>query len=238
MIRLDDLQIDNLKIYQDSDLYNFSTDAVLLANFVSFNAKSVVVDLCSGNGVVGILASSKNHYKKIYLVELQESLAKLAKKSIEYNNLENIEVINDDLKNLDKHLNRESVDVIMVNPPYRKQDEHIISENEHLNICNYEIKITLKEIIEKSRELLKFGGKFYMVNDINRLEETIILLNQNGFKTKLLQIVQPNYKKNSNIFLIQATKGGKSGIKVLPTQFLNDENGNYIVKVKKGKNER
>lgn len=100
MIRLDDLQIDNLKIYQDDELYNFSTDAVLLANFVEFSNKNVVVDLCSGNGVVGILASSKNFYKKIYLVEIQKQLSDLAKKSVEYNNLQNFDVICDDLNNI------------------------------------------------------------------------------------------------------------------------------------------
>ena len=104
MLVLEDLQIDNLKIYQDNNLYNFTTDAVLLANFVNFNAKSVVVDLCSGNGVVGILASSKNNYKKIYLVEIQECLASLCKKSVEYNNLKNFEVINDELKSYNLRL--------------------------------------------------------------------------------------------------------------------------------------
>ena len=238
MIRLDDLQINNLKIYQDDELYNFSTDAVLLANFVNFNAKSTVVDLCSGNGVVGILASSKNYYKKIYLVEIQNCLSNLAKKSVEYNKLDNFEVINDDLMNIEKYISRETIDVVMINPPYRKQNEHFISKSEHFNICNYEIKINLEQIIQKSSEILKFGGKLFMVNDINRLEETIILLNKFNFKTKILQIVQPNINKNANVFLLQATKGAKSGIKILPTQFLNDEKGNYIVKVKKGKDER
>lgn len=238
MIRLDDLQIDNLKIYQDDTLYNFSTDAVLLANFVDFNSKSIVVDLCSGNGVVGILSSSKNYYKKIYLVELQECLASLAEKSIKLNKLENIEVINDDLKNIFNYIKRESVDVVTVNPPYRKQEAHFTSKNEHLNICNYEIKINLEEIIKQSDYLLKFGGKFYMVNDINRLEETIVLLNKYNFKTKVLQIVNPKENKNANVFLIKAVKKGKSGITVPPNIILNDETGKYLVKIKKGKNER
>ena len=184
------------------------------------------------------MASSKNYYKKIYLVEIQKNLSDLAKKSVEYNNLENIEVINDDLINIENHITKGKVDVVMVNPPYRKQSEHFVSNNEHLNICNYEIKINLEQIIEKSSNILKFGGKLFMVNDINRLEETIVLLNKYNFKTKILQIVQPNINKKANVFLLQATKGAKSGIKVLPTEFLNDENGNYIVKVKKGKHER
>lgn len=238
MIRLDDLQIDNLKIYQDSNLYNFSTDAVLLANFVTFNSKSKVVDLCSGNGVVGILASSKNFYEKIYLVEIQNCLAELAKKSIEYNKLQNIKVINDDLKNIANYIKRESIDVVTVNPPYRKANEHIISENAHLNICNYEVKVTLEDIIKQSDYLLKFGGNLFMVNDINRLEETICLLNKYNFKTKILQIVNPKRDKNANVFLLKATKRAKSGIKVLPNLILNDDNGKFLIKIKKGKNER
>lgn len=238
MIRLDDLQINNLKIYQDSSLYNFSTDAVLLANFVEFNKNSVVVDFCSGNGVVGILASAKNFYKKIYLIEIQNVLSNLAKKSVEYNNLEDIEVINDDLKNVCNYINRESVDVVMCNPPYRKEAEHIISENEHLNICNYEIKTNLEEIIINASKILKFGGKLYMINDINRLEETIVILNKHNFKTKVLQIVNPKLNKKANVFLIKAVKGANLGITVPPNIILNDENGNYLVKVKRSKNER
>lgn len=238
MIRLDDLQINNLKIYQDNNLYNFSTDAVLLANFVNFNKNNVVVDFCSGNGVVGILASSKNFYKKIYLVEIQKCLSDLAKRSVEYNNLENFGIINDDLTNILKYINRESVDVVMCNPPYRKPKEHIISEDEHFNICNYEIKTNLEEIIKQASLLLKFGGKLFMVNDINRLEETIVFLNKYKFKTKILQVVNPKINKNANVFLIKAVKNAHSGITVPPNLILNDENGNFLVKVKKGKNER
>jgi len=238
MIRLDDLKINNLKIYQDSNLYNFSTDAVLISNFVEFNKSSTVVDFCSGNGVVGILASSKNFYKKIYLVEIQKCLADLAKKSIEYNKLNNIEVINDDLKNILSYLKPESVDVVTCNPPYRKVEEHIIGENEHLNICNYEIKINLEEIISSASKILNYGGKFFLINDINRLEETIILLNKYCFKTKILQIVNPKINKNANVFLIKAVKHSKSGIIVPPNLILNDEKGNFLVKIKKGKNDR
>ena len=153
-------------------------------------------------------------------------------------NLKNIEVINDDLNNIANHISKESVDVVMVNPPYRKSEDHIISTNEHLNICNYEIKVTLEDIIKNAESILKFGGKLFMVNDINRLEETIVLLNKYSFKTKILQLVNPNMKKQSNVFLLQATKKGKSGIKVPFNVILNDENGNYMIKIKKGKNER
>lgn len=232
MIRLDDLKIADKKIYQDDALYNFSTDACLLANFIEFNKDDVVVDMCSGNGIVGILASIKNHYKKIYLVELQECLSNLAEKSIAYNKLENISVINDKVQNLGRYLPKESVSVVTCNPPYKRPQSHKLGENLHLNICNYEIEVTLEEIIKTASNLLKFGGKFYMVNDINRLEETFVLLNKYGLKAKVLNIVQPKFNKNANVFLIKAVKGAKSGITVLPTLILNDEEGNYLPTIK------
>lgn len=232
MLRLDDLKIGNKKIFQDDTLYNFSTDACLLANFVEFNKNDVVVDFCSGNGIVGILSSIKNNYKKIYLLEMQECLSSLAEKSVEYNQLKDIEVINDKIQNTNKYFENESVSVITCNPPYKKPQNHKLGNNLHLNMCNYEIEITLEEIIKQASKILKFGGKFYMINDINRLEETFVLLNKYGLKTKILNIVQPKINKPSNVFLIKAVKGAKSGIKVLPTIILNDENGNYLPSIK------
>ena len=158
MIRLDDLCIENYKIFQDDELYNFSTDAILLANFIDFKSKDVVCDLCSGNGVVGILGAIKNYYKKIYLVEIQDCLANLAKKTIEYNKLENIEVLNEDLKNLSNKFLSGSFDVVCCNPPYRKCDGQAQNQSEHLSICNFEKCVTLEDIIKISSYLLKFGG--------------------------------------------------------------------------------
>lgn len=232
MLRLDDLKIGNKKIYQDDTLYNFSTDACLLANFVEFNKNDIVVDFCSGNGIVGILASIKNHYKKMYLFEMQKCLSDLAKKSIAFNSLKDIEVINDKIQNANNYFKSESVSAVTCNPPYKKPQNHKLGENSHLNMCNYEIEVTLEEIIKNASHILKFGGKFYMINDINRLEETFILLNKYGMKAKILNIVQPKIDKPSNVFMIKAVKGAKSGIKVLPTIILNDENGNYLPNIK------
>ncbi|MGN1208327.1 MAG: tRNA1(Val) (adenine(37)-N6)-methyltransferase [Christensenellales bacterium] len=238
MIRLDDLCIDNYKIYQDDELYNFSTDAVLLANFIEFKRNDVVMDFCSGNGVVGILGAIKNNYKKIYLVEIQQKLACLAQKSVELNKLENVEVLCEDIKNLKENFLGGSIDVITCNPPYRKCDGQKQNENEEIKICNFEVKITLEEIIKTASYLLKFGGKLFMINSVDRMEETICLLNEYKFKTKILQLCNPKANKNANVFLIMAVKNAKSGIKVLPNLILNDDNGNFLVKIKKGKNER
>ena len=80
--RLDDLELDNLMIIQKQSGYKFSTDSVLLANFTKVRQNDVYVDLCTGSGVVAILASYKNKVKKSYAVEIQPEMADRATRSI------------------------------------------------------------------------------------------------------------------------------------------------------------
>ncbi len=220
--RLDDLELDNLMIIQDKNGYKFSTDSVLLANFAKARPSDVCIDLCSGGGVVAILFSYKNKIKKMYAVEIQEKQAEMSKRSIEYNNL-NIEVINDDLKNLKKILGSEIADVITVNPPYNPQGEH--SEIDEIAISTHEIKTNLEEIAKSSANLLKFGGKIFMVHRADRLVDIFATFRKYKLEPKVLRIVYPKISKEPNLCLVEAKKGAKSGLKIMKPLILNNEDG-------------
>ena len=64
--RVDDLQLNGMKIIQNPDMFCFGTDAVLLADYASkaIRKNSTVIDLCSGNGIIPILLSQKSHAEK------------------------------------------------------------------------------------------------------------------------------------------------------------------------------
>ena len=57
--KIEDLQFEGLKIIQDTEGYAFTSDSVLLANYVRFMPKSKVVEFCAGTGVISILLSKK-----------------------------------------------------------------------------------------------------------------------------------------------------------------------------------
>ena len=71
-IKLEDLEINNYKIYQDKDSFNFGIDAVLLANFAIRNygmldkSELKICDLCSGNLPIPLIIYAK---RKEYLCE-------------------------------------------------------------------------------------------------------------------------------------------------------------------------
>ena len=87
--RIDDLQLNGKKIIQNEDYFCFGIDSVLLANFVeSKSNNNIIVDLCSGSGVISVIMSQKKKYSKIYAVELQEEMYDLLKRNIDMNNLQ------------------------------------------------------------------------------------------------------------------------------------------------------
>lgn len=57
--RIDQLYAEDIKIIQSSEVFSFSLDAVLLANFPTIPKRGRIVDLCAGNGAVGLFISRK-----------------------------------------------------------------------------------------------------------------------------------------------------------------------------------
>ncbi len=207
--RLDDLQFNNLYIIQNPDLYCFTSDAVELCNFVRAGSKDTIVDLCSGSGVIGILAQAKTNAKFVYLVELQSDLADMSERSCKYNKLENIKVVNAPLQNIHKQIGT-GFEVVTCNPPYKINDGGKLTEKQEIAICKHELTVTLEEIICEASKLLKFGGRFYTVNKEERLVDLFCLMRKYGIEPKVLKI--RNSTKGANVVLIEGKKGGKSGL--------------------------
>lgn len=213
---LNDLYDTGFKIYQSKDYFKFSLDSILLANFVEFNfTNKLVLDLCTGNAPVPIILS-ENKKIKIYGFELQKEIYELAVKSIKVNQIDNVEIINDDVKNSLNYFPGNNFDIVTCNPPYFKYTKNsIINENEIKSIARHEIKITLEDIIKIATKQLKAKGKFYIVHRSDRLIEIINCLNKYNFGIKKLQFVYSSIDANSSMVLIEAKKDCKNDVKVL-----------------------
>ena len=227
---LDDLQLDNMMIIQKKGGYKFSTDSVLLANFAKIKQNDIYVDLCSGSGVVAILASYKNKVKKSYAVEIQKDMADRATRSILYNGL-NIEVINEDLKIAPNILGFETVDVITVNPPYNASG--LTSNLDEIKLATHEISINVFDLALTCKRLLKFGGKVYIVHRADRLVDIMNAFRENDLEPKVLRIVYPKLSKEPNLVLIEAKKGAKSSLKILSPLVLCNEDGTETDELKR-----
>lgn len=225
---LNDLLWDGeLKIYQDTEMFKFSIDSVLLSNFVTIN-KSInkILDIGTGNSPIPLMLTKRTK-AKIDAIEIQEESYKLGYESIKYNNLQSqINIILGDIREKYKELENNSYDTIISNPPYYRQNVKI-PLHESKKIARNEQSLSLNDIFVISKKLLKDGGNISIVIDTDRLTEVIELMKNNSLEPKRLQFVYPNETKNSKILLIEGTKNGKPGIKVLNPIFIQDSSNQY-----------
>lgn len=218
--RVDQLYSSDVKIIQSSQVFSFSLDAVLLANFTSLNAKrdKSIVDLCAGNGAVGLFLSPKTK-ARVTMVEIQSLLADMASRSIQLNDLgDRFHVINDSIANVFNYLSSDSVDVVTCNPPYFvNRDQSTKNVNEHLTIARHEVLTSLSEVLNVSSRLLKMNGKLFMVHRPERLDDILFELKMHRLAPKRIQFVHPHVNDNANMVLIEAIKdGGPNGVKIIP----------------------
>ena len=233
--RLEDLQVGGLKIIQDGEKYCFTSDSAILANFVSAKNSDRCLEIGCGNGVISILVAHKCSPKEIVAFEVQQSAALLADRNVELNNLKDkIKIVQSPIQDFKNYVKHESFDVVFSNPPYMKTNEKsLVGENSPRAISRHEILLSLKELISCAAKLLKFGGKFCFVHRPERLSEIFSELKLNNLEPKKLLFVSPSESKAPTIVLIEARKGAKSGLEVLPTLIANDKDGSYIYTIKK-----
>ena len=223
--RIDDLQLNNLKIIQNSKEFCFGIDSVLLSDFAMGAKKHKnVVDLCTGNGVIAILLSAKMpKAKSITGVEIQEYSAELATRSVKMNNLDNkITIINKDLKKIKNDIQAGSIDLVVCNPPYKPKGSGIINEKDSKTIARHEISCTLEDIIKEASRELNFGGSFCMVHKVERMADILCLLRKHDLESKRMRLIYPKVGEPANLVLIEGVKGGKP--------FLNMEAPIYVYK--------
>lgn len=223
----------DIKIVQDKDYFNFSLDSVLLPNFVEIPKKTnKILDMCTGNAPIPLILSTKTN-AKIYAVELQKEVFNLAKETIKINNLDNqIELINDNIKNLKKIFNTETFDIITCNPPYfKKKDDSIINDNKVKSIARHEIEMELEDVMVISKALLKNEGSLVLVHRTERLIKIIELMKKYNIEPKRMRLIYSKVNTESNLVLIDGRKNGKEGLKILPPLYIHNDDNSYTSEV-------
>lgn len=225
----------DMYIYQDTDMFSFSLDSVLLPNFITIN-KGVtnILDIGTGNAPIPLILSTKTD-ASITAVEVQPEVFNLAKKSVEENNLENrINVICDDINNLYNDLESDSFDIITCNPPFFKVNKNSnLNNSDYKTIARHEVKLNLSQLLKISRKLLKNNGILGIVHRPDRLTDILVEMRSNNIEPKKIRLVYPRIGEEANILLIEGTKNGNVGLKILPPLYVHDKDGNYTEEVLK-----
>ena len=231
--RIDDLEYKGLKIIQNKEGFCFGIDSILLSDFAKNIKKGAkVLDLGTGTGIIATLLCGKTELSEIIGIEVQKEVAEMAKRSIQLNHLEDkFRIIQDNIVNLNNHFEKNTFDVIVTNPPYKKKETGVQNEDTRKLISRHEIEANLEDFIKTSKDMLKDKGEFYIVYRPERLVDLLSLMRKYKIEPKRIRFVYSNNHAVSKLVLVQGVKNGKPFLKLEPNLYIYDENGEYTEEV-------
>lgn len=215
--RVDDLQIGGLKLIQNPSGFCFGVDAVFLSDFVKVKPGETVLDMGTGNGIIPVLLSAKTRGKKFTGLEIQVDTADMARRSVEYNHLEDrIEIVTGDIKEAAEIFKPAFFDVITTNPPYMLAQHGQRNPDNAKAIARHEVLCKLDDILRESMRLLQDKGRFYMVHRPFRLTEIMIKMSYYKIEPKRIQFIHPYIDKEPVLVLIEGVRGARSRVTIEP----------------------
>lgn len=221
--RCDSLPGCNYHIWQDEKEFCFTTDAVFLAAFPHLVKQAKVLELGSGTGAISLLLAARGA-EKVVGVDCNAQVASLMQRSIKDNDLEEkVSVEVTDLKNLKNLYPSEAFDLIVANPPYRNSGK---VRQVRAAAC-HELTANLEDFFKMAAYLVKYRGRFAIVQLPERFTECMELASKYGLQPKKLQWVHSFADKKAWIFLMEMVKGGSYGLEVLPPLIMYNPDGSH-----------
>lgn len=226
--RLDDLHRNGYRIIQKEHGFCFGMDAVLLSGFAWAGQGERVLDLGTGTGIIPILLEAKTEGEHFCGLEIQESFADMAGRSVTLNGLDKkISIVRGDIKEAGRIFGGASFDVVTVNPPYMNDCHGLKNPELPKAIARHEILCTLRDVVREGAKVLKPGGRFYMVHRPRRLIEILAVLTEFKLEPKRMKLVHPFADREANMVLIEAVRGGRPLLKVEKPLIVFKEPGVY-----------
>lgn len=211
--RLDDLQYRGMRLIQRADGYRFTSDAVLLANSVRIRKGDLVADFGAGNGVIALLCAAKTNAARIVGVEIQEDAADLARRNAQINGLDRrVEIVCADVRDATRILGKETTDAVVANPPYFANGSGLTRGARSVAQARHEQTATLRQWIRAASEVLRFGGRLYMILKCERMAEAMCEMTLADLAPKRATLIYPKAGGRADTFIVEGKKGARAGM--------------------------
>jgi tRNA1(Val) A37 N6-methylase TrmN6 len=215
-----------LRLRQPKSGHRAGHDAMLLAAATSARSGDRVVDFGAGVGAAGLAVAKRVAGIELILVEVDEALAGLARGNAASNAIAADAVVLDVTSTAEAFaaagLSPDSVDVVLMNPPFNDAARHRASPDKAREIAHMATAATLESWIHAARRILKSGGLLSLIWRADGLLEVLAALDR-GFGSLAILPVHGDAKMPAIRVLIRAIKGGKAPTQMYAALMLNDE---------------
>jgi len=223
-----------LNVRQHRAGYRYSIDAVILAACAEPGSTDRIVDLGTGCGIIPMILAFRYRDVRIYGIEIQAELADIAEINIETNQMDDrIQIIKGDMKSLHYRMLDGPADLVLSNPPYRKVDTGRINPDKMRAVARHEITITLDDVVNIAKSLLKTAGKFVVIYPAWRMTDLLICMRQGGIEPKKLRSVHSRFGDEARLVVVEGIKGGRPGLVIEQPVYIYKEEDVYTDEIEK-----
>ena len=170
-----------------------------------------VVDFGAGVGAAGLAVARRVAGIALVLVEIDEGLAELARANAIANAIAAETLVLDVTSSAENFasagLAPDSVDVVLMNPPFNDASRHRASPDSARAIAHVAAAETLEGWVHASRRILKSGGNLAMIWRADGMADVLAALGR-GFGSLVILPVHADVSSPAIRVLVRATKGG------------------------------
>ena len=212
--------------FAQSEHFKLGTDSVLLADFVNIGSCRRGIDLGTGSGILPLLLLTNSEKLHMTGLEINGDACLCARDNLAQNGLsERSDIVCGDIKNCRKLFSTGQFDLVVANPPYFAEGSGRSSPDLARANAREEKSCTLDDICAAAAFLTHTGGTFCLVHRAERLSEVLCKLTSCGLEPKRLRTVSHSAANEPSLVLIEARRGGKTGLKIMPPLFLRNSDG-------------
>lgn len=214
-----------LRLRQPKSGHRAGHDAMLLAAATAARSGDRVVDFGAGVGSAGLAVAKRVPGIELILVEIDPALADLARGNAAANAIA-ADVIELDVTSaadafIAAGLGPDSVDVVLMNPPFNDPARHRASPDKTRELAHVATAATLESWIHAARRTLKSGGVLSLIWRADGLVDVLAALDR-GFGSLAILPVHGDAKTPAIRLLVRAIKGGKAPLQIHAALILND----------------
>jgi tRNA1(Val) A37 N6-methylase TrmN6 len=213
-------------VWQDDERFKVTLDAVLLAGFPRLRAGQEIADLGAGTGAVSFLLAARGPVRVTGL-DIDEGAVELFARGIADNGLTGrVSAVTGDVRKIPSLLPAGRFSLVAANPPYRKSGQGRARRGKAAAACHEE-QGRLEDFIAAARYLVKYGGRFVLSHLPERLPEVLEACRAADLEPKRLRMVHGLLDRPPSCVLIEAARGGRPGLAILPPLAVYKNPGAY-----------
>jgi tRNA1(Val) A37 N6-methylase TrmN6 len=217
-----------LRLRQPKSGHRAGHDAMLLAAATLVRPGDRVVEFGAGIGAAGLALKRRERAIELVLVEVDGGLAALARENAIANdiaaNVAVLDVTSPAEAFSSAGLAPDSVDVVLMNPPFNDAARHRPSPDQARASAHVASEATLENWIHAGRRILRSSGVLTLIWRADDLACVLSAL-ERGFGSLKIQPVHSDDTRPAIRVLVRAVKGGKAPTQILSAVVLNNESG-------------